>query len=358
MSNSIALQLKNVSLRYEKSGFQLTNFNFDIHHGDLIGLVGESGSGKSTVGRLLIALINQSELETFGVEHLKGELLSSETGISDVNLLDTSYKNLRRFRKNTQLIFQNHRASLNLNVTVYDTLKEAIIVGYGKQQGNFIDEKIREFSNHIGLMSYNHTESGSIKGRGTILDKKNGQLSGGQMKRVSITKTVCLNPSIIIADEPLTGLDASKRGKVLEFLLGEQESRKETDNPLTLIIISHDIGMISKYCERMIIMYGDLDKKRGSIVEEFIGKGKINYAKIDEYHPYTRELMNAANYFRENANNVLAEDLRCSHSIIEHGCVYNIVCPLKDKKYCESDPELEQYYDDNNHKMACFVRNS
>ncbi len=357
MSNNIALQLKDVSLRYEKSGFQINNFSLDIHHGDLIGLVGESGSGKSTIGKLLIALINQSELETFSVGYLKGELLSSEKDLADVNLLDTTYKNLQCLRQKTQLIFQNHRASLNLNMTIYDTLKEAILIGYGIRQEEFIEQKIREFSNRIGLMSYDHIENGSIKGKGTILDKKNGQLSGGQMKRVSITKTICLNPDIIIADEPLTGLDASKRGKVLEFLLGEHERRREIDNPLTLMIISHDIGMISKYCERMIIMYGDLDKKRGSIVEEFTGKGKINSVKIDECHPYTRELMNAVNYFRENASKVLAEDLRCNHSIIEHGCVYNIVCPFKDKKYCEFYPELKQYYDDTNHIMACFVRN-
>lgn len=356
MNNSI-LQLKNVNIKFEKSGYSLQNFNICINRGDFVGIVGESGSGKTTIGKLLVGLINQSERGSFGIQSLSGDLkfIDDQTALSNINYLDTSYKELRRLRKKVQMIFQNHRASLNLNVTVYDTLKEAILIGYGKRSREFVKSKIVEISSIIGLID--NVQISDLNIEKTIIGKKNRQLSGGQMKRVSIAKTICLNPEIIVADEPLTGLDASKRGKILQFLSSEWKKQQHLEKPLTLIIISHDIGMIAKYCHRIVVIYGDLEKKRGSIVEEFIGKGSFSLSPSVEYHPYTRELVNAANYFREGNFDSGIESRRQYHSTVDKGCVYNLVCPIRNNVNCESNPPLQFFKGNKNHLMACYRLN-
>ena len=356
MNNSI-LKLKDVNIKFEKSGYSLQNFNLNINRGDFVGIVGESGSGKTTIGKLLVGLINQSERGSFGINTLSGNLkfMHDKSAISDINYLDTSYKELRRFRNKVQMIFQNHRASLNLNVTVYDTLKEAILIGHGKRSREFVKSKIIEISSIIGLID--NIQISDLIIEKSIIGKKNRQLSGGQMKRVSIAKTICLNPEIIVADEPLTGLDASKRGKILQFLSTEWKKQQNTENPLTLIIISHDIGMIAKYCHRIIVIYGDLEKKRGSLVEEFNGKGSFALSPSLEYHPYTRELVNATSYFREGYFNSEIESRNHYHSTVDKGCVYNCVCPIRDDEKCDSNPPLQIHKGNKNHLIACYSLN-
>ena len=103
----------------------------------------------------------------------------------------------------------------------------------------------------------------------------NGSLSGGERRRVSIAKVMCMNPSIIIADEPLASLDASIKLDILNYLIDEWKTRKDSKNPLTLILISHDVGVVSNVCNKVVVMYGDLI----------------------EYHSYTNELITASKYF-------------------------------------------------------------
>jgi len=336
-----------MSLIYKKSGYEFRNFNLAINQGDIIGIVGESGSGKSTIGKVLVGLINQTESANFGIGSLNGSLKCGLLN-NNINYLEARYRELRSYRKHVQMIFQNHRASLNLNVTVYQTLAEAVKLGSRPIKAKQVEKRVIEVCKNIGLIDY------SIENiRDTVLFQKNAQLSGGQMKRVSIAKAVCLNPDVLVADEPLTGLDASKRGKILQFFLDEWQKRIDTKNPLTMVIISHDIGMIAKQCDRIIVMYGDLIRKSGAIVEEFLGNGVLDFNRISQYHPYTQELINAANYFRENGQ-YNSTKRKLNGEFMNRGCVYNMYCPKVEKTRCTNHPRLETVLNTNNHLMACL----
>ena len=290
-----AIELKNFHLKYNSSGFEIgPDFNMTIESGDFLGLVGESGCGKSSIGKVLIALINQSEKDSFGVSSLKGELLFKHMN-NDLNYLDANYKELTKLRKNVQMIFQNPRSALNLKMPVISTLMEAAKIGnptFSKEQLlKIIYEKVikTQFLNR------------NVKYEDFLSQNKiiasNGSLSGGERRRVSIAKVMCMNPSIIIADEPLASLDASIKLDILNYLIDEWKIRKNTKNPLTLVLISHDVGVVSNVCNKVIVMYGDLMSKKGEIVEEFNPPRKFELELSNENHAYTNELISASKYF-------------------------------------------------------------
>ena len=124
-----ALELKDFHIKYISSGFEICpNFNLSIKQGEFLGLVGESGCGKSTMGKILIGLINQEEKDNFGVSNLNGNLKYNHMN-KNINYLDTNYNNLRKLRKDVQMIFQNPRSALNLKMPVINTLLEAARIG-------------------------------------------------------------------------------------------------------------------------------------------------------------------------------------------------------------------------------------
>ena len=125
----LGLELKDFHLKYDSSGFEIgPNFNLSIDKGDFLGLVGESGCGKSSIGKVLIGLINQEEKDNFGVSSLNGELFFKHMN-NQTNYLDTSYSELRILRKDVQMIFQNPRSALNLKMPVINTLLESAKIG-------------------------------------------------------------------------------------------------------------------------------------------------------------------------------------------------------------------------------------
>ena len=282
-------------MQYLSSNFEIgPNFNLSINKGDFLGLVGESGCGKSSIGKVLIGLINQSEKDNFGVSSLDGELLFDHMG-NQTNYLNTSYKNLTKLRKDVQMIFQNPRSALNLKMPVINTLLESARIGNPKMKKNDLlkiiyDKVIRTQFLNKNIKYENFLDQNKILAT-------NGSLSGGERRRVSIAKVMCMNPSIIIADEPLASLDASIKLDILNYLIDEWKLRKDSENPLTLVLISHDVGVVSNVCNRVVVMYGDLMSKQGKIVEEFNQPRKFELKINKKNHPYTNELIAASKYF-------------------------------------------------------------
>jgi ABC-type glutathione transport system ATPase component len=226
---------------------------------------GESGCGKSTMGKVLIGLINQKEKENFGVDKLSGYLNFNMIN-NEIDYLDTTYKELTALRKNVQMVFQNPRSALNLKMPVIKTLLESAKIGNPKMSKEELlkiiyDKVIKTEFLHKKVKFEDFTNESKMLAR-------NGSLSGGERRRVCIAKVMCMNPDLIVADEPLASLDASIKNNILQYFIKEWNDRKKTDNPLTLILISHDIGVVSNVCNRVIIMYGDLINKRGDIIDE------------------------------------------------------------------------------------------
>lgn len=300
------VNLSITDMRY-KSGYCLSNIGMQINPGEIVGILGESGSGKTTIGKLLTAALNEREIENYEISLFDCSLTCTVPGLQGIDILHGSYNNLRGYRKNVQFIYQNHRAALNLNQSIYNTLFEAYRIANPKQQRKNFHNQLVEYSQRIGLITGQVQPKPKINTKTELFEqvpffkKKNGALSGGQLKRISILKTAMLTPELIVADEPLAGLDASKKGMVLAFFEYLKEQRQSQGKALTQVIISHDVGMIRSYCQRVYVMYGDLQMGRGDIIEVVSDSRILTQKYANDLHPYTRELVSVAGYFEENS---------------------------------------------------------
>ncbi len=284
-------------LCYHQSNYSIDDININIKEGESVGIVGESGSGKSTIGKVLGAVINKSEMDTFQLSTFSAALFFKHCSLSNIDILSTSQKNIRVYHKDVQYIFQNHRAALNLTESVYTTLRDALVLGYGNKNRSFIYDKLKLLASEIGLIQPYYGEQKNFFSHNPIFRKNNGQLSGGQMKRVSILKTFCINPTVIIADEPLTGLDASKKGQILQFIKNAQLNVGDGKKKLTTVMISHDLTMIKNNCDKIYVMYGDEDKSKGRLVKQIYSPQTLDISSNIQHDNYTQKMLEASAYF-------------------------------------------------------------
>lgn len=252
------VQVKNLSMNYPiQSDFlntskefihALDNINLDIYKGEIIGLVGESGCGKSTLGKSVLKLI-----EPTGEVLYEGE-----------NILSLDMKEMKKIRKKAQMIFQNPYSSLDPRMTVYDILREPLVV-HGIRDKAQIKEKILKIIDLTGL------DEESLK-------RYPHEFSGGQRQRVAIARALVLEPEFLVADEPVSALDVSIQAQIIKLLLELKEKLN-----LTILFVSHDLGVVKYISDRIAVMY------LGNIVE--IGEAKEIFASPK--HPYTQALISA-----------------------------------------------------------------
>ena len=225
------------------------NVSFFLEKGEILGLIGESGSGKTTLGKCIIKLANT----TSGQINLFG---------SDVTQL--SERQFRPFRKDIQMIFQDLDAALNPNMRIYKILEE-IIYRQKKSNQSLLNEKIDQLLSEVNLDK-------------SILQKYPTELSGGQKRRIAIAAVLAIQPKIIIADEPSTGLDSYTQTVVMELIKDLQKRRD-----LSVLFISHDLQLVKQSCQRIIVLY------LGDIVEI----GLTSQISTFQAHPYTKLLWNS-----------------------------------------------------------------
>lgn len=225
--------------------------DFEITKGKLLGLAGESGSGKTTTGRVIMRLIEP----TSGKIYFKGK---------DITHLDEV--RMKPLRKQMQIVFQDPYESLNPRMTVGDIISEPM-----KLQG-MIDEK--ELENRV----YTILEEAKLIPPSEFIFRYPHELSGGQRQRVATARAFVLNPEFIVADEPVSMLDASIRAEILQLMLTLVKKYKTS-----FLYITHDLALARHVCDNIAIMY------LGEIVE----KGTIDQVIFESLHPYTRALMKA-----------------------------------------------------------------
>ncbi len=224
-----------------------------IRQGETLGLVGESGCGKTTVGRLILRAMEPTE----------GQVLYRRDG-EMVDLTKIRRGEMKPFRREMQVIFQDPFSSLNPRMTVMDIIAEPLRI-HNVMQGDALKARVRELLEHVGM-------------RVQHMNRYPYAFSGGQRQRIGVARALALNPKFIVCDEPVSALDVSIQAQVLNLLHDLQK-----DLGLTYLFISHDLSVVEHISDRVAVMY------LGNIVE--LSPSEELYA--GPRHPYTEALLSA-----------------------------------------------------------------
>ena len=223
--------------------------SFEIAEGETFGFVGESGSGKTTTGRCILRLVEP----TSGDVRFRGE-----------DVLAFSKARMREARREMQIVFQDPYSSLNPRMRVGTIVEEPLVIHHVGSKSDRA-ARVRELFSLVGLDP-------------SHVSRYPHEFSGGQRQRIGIARALALNPSFVIADEPVTALDVSIQAQIINLLMDLQARLK-----LTYLFIAHDLRLVQHICSRVAVMY------RGRIVE----MGRTESLFATPAHPYTRALLSA-----------------------------------------------------------------
>ena len=291
------------------------NVSFDLHEGETLGLVGESGSGKSTVARTILRLHEP----TAGRAVFEGR-----------DLFEMSSSEMRRARRDIQIIFQDPYASLDPRMTVRDIITESWEIHRDVVPRNQRSTRAKELLERVGL-NPDH------------INRYPHQFSGGQRQRIGVARALALEPRIIVADEPVSALDVSVQAQVINLL---EEIQDEFG--LSYIFIAHDLSVVRHISDRVAVMY------LGRIVE--IGTEDDIYEH--PVHPYTQALLSATPITdpvkaRHRPDRILLEGDLPSPSDPPSGCRFRTRCFRPQDECTATDPELIDRMD-HGHPSACL----
>ena len=285
---------------------------FEVKKGEVFGIVGESGCGKSTLGRGVCKLENL----TSGHVYLDGE------DITEYNDL-----RMRSVRKKVQMVFQDPYASLNPRMSVFDIIAEPLLVHHLYQDKADLEKKVLDLLHRVGLDDYH-------------ANRYPHEFSGGQRQRIGIARALAVEPSLIIADEPVSALDVSIQTQVLNLL---NELKHDLD--LTYIFVAHDLSVVEYISDRVGVMY------LGNFVE--VGEKEKIYS--NPMHPYTQALLSAVPVPDPTAKRerILLEGSIPSAHKPPTGCKFHTRCP-KCMECCKTQAP-ERYEVDDGHYVYCHL---
>jgi oligopeptide/dipeptide ABC transporter ATP-binding protein len=291
--------------------------SFDIHEGEVLGLVGESGCGKSTLGKSLLRMIEPP-----------GEITSGQLLFKDIDLMTVSPTKIRQYRGGrVGMIFQDPMTSLNPVQNIADHLIEAMMAHGMYNSKEEARSHAEDLIDRMGI-------------RPERIDDYPHQLSGGMRQRVMIALALALKADLIIADEATTSLDVIVEAQFLDLL---RELREEFN--LTIILITHNIGVVAELADRVAVMYA------GRIVE--IGTVYDVFRKA--LHPYSQGLMKSVPNIRLEEGNTLYKMAGEPPNLLKPptGCRFHPRCPQVMEICSQQKPTFRAAAD--NHQVACWL---
>ena len=287
----------------------LEDVSLEIYEQETLGVVGESGCGKTTLGRTIMRL----------VEPTRGQVLFEGT---DIAALDGG--ELRRYRQNMQMVFQNPYSSFDPRFSVLNSVAEPLRT-HTALRGDSLVERCRELLQQVRM-------------GGEILYRYPHEFSGGQLQRIAVARALALNPRFIVLDEPTSALDVSVQAQIINLLEDLQRELR-----LTYLFITHDLTVVQHISHRVAVMY------LGRVVE----LGDTDAIFYDARHPYTEALLSAAPS--------LDPEFRRERIVLEgsvpdpidppSGCSFHPRCPAASDRCSRSEPSLVDVGD--GHFVAC-----
>ena len=254
----VILRVSHISKRFTSKGVcvrAVTDVSFDVRKGETIGIVGESGCGKTTLGRCIVRAIQASE----------GEVQYTARDGVTYDFLQLNKAEMKKVRKEIQMIFQDPYSSLDPRMTVIDIIAEPLKANYPKMPREEIERRVMEIARKVGLNT-------------TYLKRYPHAFSGGQRQRIGTARALILNPQIIVCDEAVSALDVSIQAQIINLL---KDLQKELD--LTYLFISHDLSVVEHISDKVGVMY------LGCLVE--FGETEKLFSR--PRHPYTEALLSA-----------------------------------------------------------------
>lgn len=283
--------------------------SFEIRSGETFAIVGESGSGKTTVGKVLLKLTSA----TGGAVLFRGD-----------EILDVKERHFRPERRHMQMVFQDPLAAFDPQTTIRSSLREFTRLS-GIQTRAEQNEAIAEAVRSVGLEP-------------EIADRRPSQVSGGQLQRLSIARSLLPEPELLFLDEPTSSLDVSIRGQIVNLLLDLQER-----NELAYLLVAHDLRVVYAMAHRVAVMY----------LGQFVEVGSRDQVYADARHPYTRGLLDAAELDEPPRH---GDPVRLVGEISEEaakkpGCRLSMRCPFAVER-CEEPQPLRET--ESGHLVRCW----
>ena len=318
VDDNVLLQIKDLKVRYTTEravGNALNGFSFTIHKGESMGLVGETGAGKTTVALSILNLLPKPAGRIVG-----GDIIYNGKLITEMDA-----KELMEIRGNKiAMIFQNPLTSLNPVFTIGEQIG-MVIRKHEHCSRSEADKKVSELLEKVGIP-------------GNRLNDYPNQFSGGMRQRVGIAAGIALNPELLIADEPTTALDVTIQAQILELM-----KRLKTEYSTSLLMITHNLGIISELCENVSVIYAGRIIESGSVKEVF-GNPK---------HPYTIGLLGAIPDLEGKRERLHAIPGKiASATNIPSGCAFHPRCTFCSEACSIKIPQMVEI--NKEHHVACF----
>ena len=314
--DKVLLEIQHLSKIYESKGQQvhaLSDVSLTVNQGETIGIVGESGCGKTTLGRCVVR----------GIDATSGEVLfHTDEGVID--FLKCTKAQMKKYRKDIQMIFQDPYASLDPRMTVYDIISEPLRYNTNLSKSE-IQKAVDKIAEQVGLNK-------------AYLRRYPHAFSGGQRQRIGIARSLILQPKVIVCDEAVSALDVSIQAQIINLLEDLQE-----EYHLTYLFISHALSVVRHISDKVMVMY------LGRMVE---------FAETEELfsnpmHPYTKALLSAVPQPDPDVGiqRVVLEGEVPNPASPPSGCHFHPRCPSKTERCTKEYPPMTQV---GNHYVACW----